>query len=89
MEVVVNGRTGYNSSLMLRFGAASTLRLPLRPALSRIFQWSVPSVAFSSRLARPSQPAAGMLVPVRKHLRRLGRSQNPSPQDPTEFSDTR
>jgi len=28
----------------------------------------------------PPQPAAGMLRP-----RRLGRSQNPSPQDPTQF----
>src|SRR6266542_3608084 len=31
-------------------------------------------------LARPSQPAAGML-----RSRRLGHSQNPSPQDPTQF----
>src|SRR5436190_4815208 len=34
-------------------------------------------------LARSLQPAAGMLLP-----RRLGHSQNPLPQDPTQFSDT-
>ena len=33
-------------------------------------------------LARPSQPAAGMLRP-----RRLAHGQNPSPQPPSEFSD--
>jgi hypothetical protein len=34
-------------------------------------------------LARSSQPAAGMLAPVRKHPRRLGHSQNPSLQHPS------
>ena len=38
-------------------------------------------------LAPPSQPAAGLLVPVRKHPRRLGQRQNLSTQDPTQFSD--
>src|SRR6185295_8708205 len=48
---------------------------PRKPSGRRVF-WLWPA------LARPSQPAAGMLRP-----RRLGHSQNPSPQDPTEFSD--
>jgi len=38
---------------------------------------------FSTRVLRSLQPALGMLGP-----RRLGHSQNPSPQDPAQFSDT-
>jgi hypothetical protein len=53
---------------------------PRKPSGRRLF-WLRPA------LARPLQPAAGMPVPVRKHPRRLVRSQNPSPQDPLEFSD--
>ena len=45
---------------------------PRKPSGRRVF-------CLRPALARPSQPAAGMLRP-----RRLGRSQNPSPQDPTQ-----
>jgi len=65
------------SSLDLRLRSNKARRpLARKPSGRRVFcPWPA--------LARSLQPALGMLGP-----RRLGHSQNPSPQDPAQFSDT-
>jgi len=65
------------SSLDLRLRSNEARRpLARKPSGRRVFcPWPA--------LARSLQPALGMLGP-----RRLGHSQNPSPQDPAQFSDT-
>jgi len=65
------------SSLDLRLRSNEARRpLARKPSGRRVFcPWPA--------LARSLQPALGMLRP-----RRLGHSQNPSPQDPAQFSDT-
>ena len=51
-----------------------------RPVARKPSGWRV--FCLCASLARPLQPAAGMLGP-----RRLAHSQNPSPQHPSQFSD--
>src|SRR5687767_15899767 len=75
-------RRGRISLVDLRLRSNEASRpFPRKPSGRRVFR---PRPA----LARTLQPAAGLLVPVRKHPRRLGRSQNPSPPNLTQFQNT-
>jgi len=63
--------------LGLRCNEARRL-FPQKPSGRRAF-------CLGPALARSLPPAPGILVPVRKYPRRLGQSQNPQPQHPSQF----